>query len=290
MNRLHRIESLAALRRQVQAWRQAGERIAFVPTMGSLHAGHLKLCSRAAELADRVIVSIYVNPMQFGVNEDFGSYPRTLDADTQKLSSQAVDAVYLPTESIMYPDGLTTATRVRVPEVSQLWCGASRPDHFEGVTSIVARFLLQVQPDVAVFGEKDYQQLFIINKMVKDLFVPVEIVGVATERESDGLAMSSRNQYLTAAERAQATAIFQAMNQTEQMLVQGDRNYRALEEIAAKMLENNGFRRDYYAICRTSDLQPASDKAETEVVILAAAYLGKARLIDNRVISLRNGA
>jgi len=286
--KLSRLESVSALREQLAQWRDNGDRIAFVPTMGNLHAGHINLCTHAKGLADRVVASIYVNPMQFGKNEDFGSYPRTLENDEQALLGAGVDAVYLPNESIMYPHGVESTTRVHVPGASALWCGASRPGHFDGVTTIVAKFFQQVQPDVAVFGEKDYQQLFLINRMVEDLFMPVDIVGIPTVRESDGLAMSSRNQYLNEAERKQAANIHKTLLEMERLLKSGDRNYRELEEIAAKKLEKHGFRRDYYAICRVSDLQPVTDPAEKEVVVLVAAHLGKARLIDNRVISLRN--
>jgi pantoate--beta-alanine ligase len=281
-------DQLEQVSEQVAAWKQQGLRVAFVPTMGNLHKGHLQLCNTAQKHADKVIVSIYVNPLQFGENEDYASYPRTLEADQNALKSVGVDALFCPNEAVMYADGVAASTTVSVPKVAELWCGASRPGHFTGVTTVVCKLLNIVQPDVALFGEKDYQQLYIIRRMVHDLFIPVKIIGVPTQREESGLALSSRNQYLNKEERQRAAFIHELLMENKAQLTSGQRNFREMEQNAVEMLEKRGFRPDYYAICRVQDLQLATDPAETEWVILVAAHLGAARLIDNCVISLRN--
>jgi len=277
---MKRFESLTELRAQIHDWRMQGLRIAFVPTMGNLHEGHATLFEQARQYADKVVASIYVNPMQFGLNEDWSKYPRTLDADCQILNEKKVDALFLPDDKTMYPHGTEVQTFVEVPRLSTILCGASRPGHFRGVATIVSKLFHLVQPDVAVFGEKDFQQLMVIRQMVNDLFLPIEIIGAATKRADDGFALSSRNGYLTTQERAQAPAIYQALQVTAQALRAGERDYAKLEQQARQHISQAGLRPDYYSIRRLNDLlEPASE--EQSFVVLAAAFLGKARLIDN---------
>lgn len=277
---MKRFESLTELRTQIRDWRMQGLRIAFVPTMGNLHEGHASLFEQARQYADKVVASIYVNPMQFGLNEDWSKYPRTLDADCQILHDKKVDALFLPDDKTMYPHGTEVQTFVEVPRLSNILCGASRPGHFRGVATIVSKLFHLVQPDVAVFGEKDFQQLMVIRQMVNDLFLPIEIIGAVTKRADDGLALSSRNGYLTTQERAQAPAIYRALQVTAQALRAGERDYAKLEQQARQLISQAGLRPDYYSIRRLNDLlEPASE--EQSFVVLAAAFLGKARLIDN---------
>lgn len=273
------IEQLSELRQLRKEWAQAGETVAFVPTMGNLHEGHLRLVDHARQLADRVVVSIFVNPMQFSANEDLDKYPRTLDADCDSLRARGVDLVFTPTASMIYPNGLEQQTYVEVPGIGDILCGASRPGHFRGVATIVCKLFNMVQPEHAVFGKKDYQQLMVIRLMTQDLSLPVQIYGVETERASDGLALSSRNGYLSTSERAQATQIYQVMQWVAQAL-QAGREPSGLEQEGKRMLAEAGFTPDYLSIRRQTDLQlpEASDQA---LVILVAAYLGKTRLIDN---------
>lgn len=277
MNILANIDELRA---QIASWRRAGDTIAFVPTMGNLHQGHLQLVDVAKSRADRVIVSIFVNPMQFGQNEDLANYPRTLDADVAGLSQHAADAVFTPTPQLMYPRGLDVQTFVEVPQLGDLHCGANRPGHFRGVSTIVCKLFNLVQPDIACFGKKDFQQLAIIRQMVVDLSLPIEIIGVATERAADGLALSSRNGYLTSAERAKAPALYHVLQQVKAAIAAGKHDYRALEQQAKVQLANAGFVPDYVNISNQHSLALAVDAAEQKVV-LAAARLGTTRLIDN---------
>lgn len=279
-------KQLAELRSWIKRWRQADERIAFVPTMGNLHDGHLALCDRARKLADRVVVSIFVNPLQFGANEDFDQYPRTLAEDQAKLSARGVDLLFLPEDSLVYPQGKALSTQVSVPELSDQLCGAHRPGHFTGVATVVSKLLNMVQPDVAVFGEKDRQQLQIIRQMVADLFMDVQIEGAPIVREADGLAMSSRNGYLTGQEREKAPLLYQCLQQMRRDLLQGA-TIAQVEQSAVKMLENDGFVVDYVAICREQDLKPAQDGVDKALVLLLAANLGKTRLIDNLAVTLQ---
>lgn len=276
---LQQLDTVAALRAQVRAWRQAGDRIALVPTMGNLHEGHLQLVRQARARASRVVVSIFVNPTQFGANEDFGRYPRTLTADCQALASVAADAVFVPSVDEMYPLG-QAAVRVEVPALSGLLCGAHRPGHFAGVASVVALLFNLVQPDVALFGEKDYQQLAVIRQMAQALGFPLEIVGVPTEREASGLALSSRNQYLSAHERTvSAPRIHQALQRATDRLKEGDRDFAAIEIEGGNTLSAAGFRVDYFAV-RAPDLsEPRASMSQ--FVVLTAARLGATRLIDN---------
>ncbi len=274
------LDSVSALRAVIKSWRQAGERIAFVPTMGNLHDGHYKLVDVARQQADRVICSIFVNPMQFAANEDLDKYPRTLSADSAGLVAHGADALFIPTPEIMYPRGLAAQSVVEVPTLGDLHCGASRAGHFRGVSTVVCKLFNLVQPDIACFGQKDYQQLAIIRQMVSDLSFPIDIIGVATERAADGLALSSRNGYLSNAERQQAPALYRVLKQLQQAILAGEHDYRALEQQGKAALESAGFRPDYLNISQRDTLALA-DNAQQPKVILAAALLGTTRLIDN---------
>lgn len=279
------LETVADLRLSVSAWRSAGQRVALVPTMGNLHEGHLDLVRKAKSLADRVVISIFVNPLQFGEGEDFSSYPRTLINDSDKLSSVGADLLFTPPVSEMYRRPQPLQTKVEVPGLSDLFCGASRPGHFVGVATVVCKLFNMAQPDVALFGEKDYQQLMVIRQMVEDLSLPVEIIGLPTVREVDGLARSSRNGYLTDAERSIAPALYRQLQQSVVELKKGKYDLASLERQAKIRLEAEGLRPDYYAIRKADDLaEPTQD--DRSLVILAAAYLGKARLIDNIRVDL----
>ncbi len=279
------IHEIAELRGRVRAWRASGERIALVPTMGNLHAGHVRLAERAREIAPRVVVSIFVNPMQFGLGEDFGSYPRTLEADAAKLAAVGVGAVFAPAVAELYPRGLTGMTQVSVPGITEPLCGASRPGHFTGVATVVTKLFNLVQPDVALFGEKDWQQLLVIRRFVEDLDLPVEVIGVPTVREADGLAMSSRNGYLTVEERMLAPMLHGLLESAAERLEQGERDYAALERAALETLTDAGFVPDYFRILRANDLaEPGSD--ERTLRLFVAARLGRARLIDNLGVEL----
>lgn len=274
------IQDIAQLRALIRQWRQAGERIAFVPTMGNLHKGHLQLVDTARQHADRVIVSIFVNPMQFGANEDLDKYPRTLEQDCQGLTEHGADAVFTPTPQLIYPRGLDVQTYVEVPLLGDYHCGASRAGHFRGVSTIVTKLFNLVQPDIACFGQKDYQQLAIIRQMVIDLSMPIEIIGVPTIRAEDGLALSSRNGYLTAEQRATAPALYRTLQWMKQQLNQGFSDLRTLEQQAKQQLAAAGFKADYINISNRQTLVPATDTTAS-LVILAAAALGNTRLIDN---------
>ncbi len=257
-----------------------GGRLAFVPTMGNLHEGHLTLVRRARELADRVVVSIFVNPLQFDRPEDLEAYPRTLEADAALLQREGVAVLFTPEVDAIYPEGMARHTRVEVPVVSEGLCGAARPGHFTGVATIVCKLFNLVRPDLALFGKKDYQQLLVVKKMVADLAIPVEIVAVGTVREPDGLAMSSRNGRLTAEERSQAPVLYRALEEAARALKAGRSDYANLQRAGLTRIEAAGLRPDYFEIRRADDLgAPAPD--ERRLVVLAAAFLGKARLIDN---------
>ncbi|RUO75573.1 pantoate--beta-alanine ligase [Pseudidiomarina taiwanensis] len=263
-----------------RAWRQQQTaRIGFVPTMGNLHQGHLELVKVAQQHADQVVVSIFVNPMQFGQNEDLDAYPRTFAEDCTALEQLGVAAVFAPTVADMYPRGLTEQTTVQVPHISDILCGASRPGHFIGVATVVCKLFNMVQPDVAVFGQKDYQQLQVIKLMVADLSMPVDIIGVPTQRADDGLALSSRNGYLNANERATAPRLYQVLQQLAERIRAG-KEVDAELAAATKTLTQAGFEVDYLSVRRQLDLAPIS-ASDSELVILAAARLGSTRLIDN---------
>lgn len=273
------VHGVSELRDQVQRWRIAGERIALVPTMGNLHAGHLQLVEQAHARAKRAVVSIFVNPLQFGPGEDYQGYPRTLEADQAKLQAVRADLLFAPAVEEMYARGRDQITRVDVPGLSAILDGEFRPGHFSGVATVVLKLLNIVQPDVALFGEKDYQQLLIVRRLVADLSLPVEIVGVPIVREADGLAMSSRNQYLTPAERQQAPLLFRTLGETAAALRNGRRDFSRLEAEAVQKL-SPPLRPDYVSI-RAAHTLAAADADTRDFVVLAAAWLGKARLIDN---------
>ena len=273
--------TVAELRAQIGEWRGAGKRIGFVPTMGNLHAGHFSLIRQARESADKVVASIFVNPSQFGPNEDFDRYPRTPDADAERLDREGCDLLFLPSVDEMYPLGVGSRVRMDVPSLTGILCGASRPGHFDGVCTVVSRLFNQVQPDVAVFGQKDYQQLAILRHMVRDLAFPIDVQGAPTGREADGLAMSSRNQYLTPEQRAVAPLIQQTLHWLAGRVAAGEGIVATLQAARAR-LADAGFEVDYVAV-RRADLAPATEGVPEERVALAAAKLGNTRLIDNLV-------
>lgn len=280
-------EQIDALRAVIREHRQQGKRIAFVPTMGNLHNGHLTLVREAKCHADVVIVSIFVNPMQFDRAEDLANYPRTLSEDCALLKQEGVTAVFTPTPAIMYPQGLETQTFVEVPGISYLLEGAMRPGHFRGVSTVVTKLFNIVQPDIACFGQKDYQQLALIRKMVRDMAMPIEIIGVPTVRAEDGLALSSRNGYLTAEERVKAPALAKVMAWIGEQLPSRQDAVPALIAEASAKLDSAGFRTDAIDIVDADSLLPLSADS-SQAVILMAAWLGnRARLIDNLVVNLR---
>lgn len=273
------VATVASLRREVAALRSARGRIAFVPTMGNLHRGHLSLVTEARRNADAVVASVYVNPLQFGPNEDYATYPRTPDEDRAALTRAGADLLFMPTDDVIYVRGPEAMTKVEVPGVSDILCGAFRPGHFRGVATVVNRLFNLVQPDIAVFGKKDYQQLLVIRLMVADLGLPIEIAGAETAREADGLALSSRNRYLTADERAAAPRLHAALLGLRDRLTAREAIASA-EEQACRELQQAGFRVDYVSARRQADLAPPV-AGDTSLVALAAAWLGRTRLIDN---------
>ena len=272
--------SNAQLQSALRSFRQNGQSIAFVPTMGNLHEGHLDLVRKARCLCDIVVVSIFVNPLQFGPNEDLDAYPRTMAADKEKLFSEGVQVLYAPDVAEIYPEGMSAQTQIHVPALGETLCGSSRPGHFDGVTTVVSKLFNIVQPDVAVFGEKDFQQLSIVRKMVTDLCMPIEIVGINTTRDEDGLAKSSRNGYLSDDQRLIAPALHQTLNSCREAIACGFDNFLQLESHARMQLLQAGFEPDYFAIRDARTLQGVTENTE-EIAILAAARLGPTRLIDN---------
>ncbi|KAA1159850.1 MULTISPECIES: pantoate--beta-alanine ligase [Pseudoalteromonas] len=274
------ITEIKSLRSQIKAWRQAGLSVALVPTMGNLHRGHFSLVEKAKTLADKVVVSIFVNPMQFGANEDLDNYPRTLNEDKQGLAELETDIVFTPSVETIYPNGLGAQSFVDVPDISLGYCGGSRPGHFRGVATIVTKLFNLVQPDYACFGEKDFQQLQVIKTMTRDLSIPVEVIGVPTMREVSGLAMSSRNGYLSEAQKTTATVLFKTLNTCAEQLKSGEKDFVKLESLAKQSLEQAGLKPDYFEIAQRDTLKTATLK-DTKFVILAAAYFGNVRLIDN---------
>jgi pantoate--beta-alanine ligase len=274
------VTTIAAVRERVRQWRASGARIAFVPTMGNLHPGHISLIDAARRGAARFVASIFVNPMQFGPNEDFAHYPRTASKDAEMLSAAGCDLMFMPDAAEIYPDGPEGATRVEVPELSRILCGQFRPGHFEGVATVVAKLFHIVEPDIAVFGEKDFQQLTIIRRLVADQCFPIEIVAAPTMREPDGLAMSSRNQYLTAEERKIAPRLHAALQGAVGRLADANKDFAAIERAGVLELEAAGFQPEYFSILEAHNLGAPHERSQ-ELVVLAAARLGKARLIDN---------
>jgi len=272
------VTTINQLRQAVLQWRKQGLIIAFVPTMGNLHAGHVKLVSEARKKADKVVVSIFVNPSQFGVGEDFESYPRTELADQDKLEKAGADLLFLPSVFEMYPG--KAMSLVSIGALATIHCGAYRSGHFDGVATVVTKLFNMVQPDMAFFGEKDFQQLAVIKQMVEDLNSPVIIFGVATERENDGLAMSSRNGFLSEQQRINAPKLYHALCQAKKSVLQGQQDLQLIENKQKQFLQQVGFEVDYFSICKARNLQLAT-KNDDDLVILAAAKLGKPRLIDN---------
>jgi pantoate--beta-alanine ligase len=273
------VTTIARVRERVRVWHAEGLRVAFVPTMGNLHAGHMSLIEAARAHGDRFIASIFVNPMQFGPNEDFAHYPRTPREDERMLAAAGCDLMFMPDVVEIYPNGPENAARVEVPVLSHILDGEFRPGHFQGVATVVTKLFNIVAPDAAVFGEKDFQQLAVIRRMVADLCIPVTIIGAATLREADGLAMSSRNQYLTPTERGIAPLIHQLLQQARKRLLGGAAE-PAVEAEGLAALSAAGLRPDYFAVRDARDLQAAQPHTR-ELVVLVAARLGKARLIDN---------
>ncbi|OZS44994.1 pantoate--beta-alanine ligase [Photobacterium sanguinicancri] len=278
-------DEISPIREQVRTWRREGRRIAFVPTMGNLHEGHLTLVRKAREHADVVVVSIFVNPMQFDKADDLNNYPRTLDEDLAKLNGEGVDLVFTPTPDVIYPQGLDRQTSVDVPGLSQMLEGALRPGHFRGVSTVVTKLFNIVQPDVACFGEKDYQQLALIRQMAEDMAMDIEVIGVPTVREMDGLALSSRNGYLTVDERQRAPVLARTMRWISSQMRGGRTDYSELVVDANDQLRAAGLQPDESYIRDAATLQPVGDETK-QAVILMSAHLGKARLIDNQVVEL----
>ncbi|KPH61947.1 pantoate--beta-alanine ligase [Pseudoalteromonas sp. NEC-BIFX-2020_002] len=279
------ITEIKSLRSQIKAWRQAGLSVALVPTMGNLHQGHFSLVEKAKNMADKVVVSIFVNPMQFGVNEDLDNYPRTLTADKQGLAELGTDIVFTPSVEAIYPNGLGAQSFVDVPDISMGYCGGSRPGHFRGVATVVTKLFNLVQPDFACFGEKDFQQLQVIKTMTRDLSIPVEVIGVATSREVSGLAMSSRNGYLSAEQKETATILFKTLNWCAEQLTNGERDFISVCEQAKQQLQDGGLKPDYFEIAQRDTLIKATLN-DNNLVILTAAYLGSVRLIDNLQVDI----
>lgn len=278
------VDSIASLRALIGEWKRQGSSVGFVPTMGNLHDGHLKLVKRAKAHNDKVIISIFVNPMQFGANEDLDAYPRTIEDDKAKLIGEGADAVFLPSVQDMYPAGLDVQTFVEVPGISDVLCGASRPGHFRGVATVVSKLFNMVQPDDAFFGEKDFQQLQVIRTMVRDLSMAVTVHGVPTEREASGLAMSSRNGYLSAEQKAKASLIYQAMQKMKLAIEQGNTNFTDIENSTISELEKEGFKNDYVKVVNAQTFMPAAAD-DAQLVIVVALFMGTTRLIDNLQIT-----
>lgn len=276
-------DSASQLHETAQPWRADSQRIALVPTMGNLHSGHLDLCRAASRIAERVVATIFVNPTQFGENEDFDSYPRTPEEDIEALRQTGiVDAVFVPNVTEVYPHGTGESTRVVLPALSRDLCGINRPGHFDGVAGVVLRLVNLTTPDVLVLGEKDYQQLVLLRWLVRDLGLSVQVRGMPTARADDGLALSSRNRYLDASQRAAAPMLFNQLSDVAAAIRAGELSFRMLEERAAHTLTEHGFEVDYIQVRSTQDLQPPAASVEgNELIVLGAAWLGKARLIDN---------
>ncbi|MCW8853463.1 MAG: pantoate--beta-alanine ligase [Gammaproteobacteria bacterium] len=280
-------KDIQSVRDQVASWKQAGLSIAFVPTMGNLHAGHLQLVAQAKQKADRVVVSIFVNPMQFNEVDDFSAYPRTFEGDVELLKEVSADALFAPSNDELYPTEQDLTTKVIVPGLSDVLEGEYRPGHFTGVATVVCKLFNIVQPDISCFGEKDFQQLMLIRRMVAELNSPVQIEAIATQREIDGLAMSSRNNRLDNQQREKAPQVFQVLTEIADLLKTGNKDYLALEQNATATLDSRGFKAEYVAIRRSSDLAMPSIE-DRHLVVLVAARLGDIRLIDNISLSLNS--
>jgi len=282
---MYQATSVIELRQYVQHWKDHGQSIALIPTMGNLHAGHKSLIEKGQSLCDRSICSIFVNPMQFGPNEDWDHYPRSLERDIEQLEVIDCDLVYLPTASELYPEGLDKISQVQVTDLTEHYEGAHRPGHFTGVATVVLKLFNIVKPDISVFGKKDYQQFRVISKMVDDFNLDVQIIGQETTRETSGLAISSRNQYLDDGQKQKAALIYQLLRQTAQNIDAGERDFKALEVQATTALDEAGFKTDYFNICNAETLLPATPD-DRDLVILVTAAMGPTRLLDNIEISL----
>lgn len=276
---------IATVRERVRDWRAEGLRVALVPTMGNLHRGHMALVAAALAAADRVVASVFVNPLQFGPSEDFGRYPRTLERDREQLEQAGARLLFAPTAFEMYPVGVERTSIVDVPEFAGILEGHFRPGHFAGVATVVTKLFNIVQPDVALFGEKDYQQLVVVQRLARDLCMPVEVLGVPTVRDPDGLALSSRNQYLNPRERGVAPRLHATLRAVRKRILDGERQWQELESAALRELVLAGFEPDYLSVRRAGDLLPPRE-GDREFVVLAAARLGGTRLIDNLRVSL----
>lgn len=274
-------DQIIPLQEQLAQWRNRNQTIALVPTMGNLHAGHLSLIDKAKQCADKTVVSIFVNPTQFVQGEDYENYPRTFEQDMDKLAEVGIDILFCPDVEKIYPDKMQLQSQVTVPELDSILCGKSRPGHFKGVATVVTKLFNIVKPDIAVFGEKDYQQLLIIRRITRDLFFRIEIISMPTVREADGLAMSSRNNYLNTAERKIAPLLFQTLKQIVDSIMAGDLAFTQHQKNAISKLDKAGFKTEYI---RIRDAETLQKPAAGDLVILAAAQLGKARLIDNVLI------
>jgi pantoate--beta-alanine ligase len=277
--------SVSELQQYVQHWKDHKQSIAFIPTMGNLHQGHLSLIEKGQSLCDRSICSIFVNPMQFGPNEDFNHYPRTLDQDIELLESIGCDLVYMPTASELYPQGLDKISQIIVTDLSEAYEGANRPGHFTGVATIVAKLFNIVKPNISVFGKKDYQQYCVIKKMTQDLNLDVEIIGQETSREPSGLATSSRNQYLNEEQESKAGLIYATLQEAANKILNGERNFDLIEKQATRKLQQTGFDTDYFNICNADTLKSATSE-DRKLVILVTTHLGNTRLLDNIEIDL----
>ena len=277
--------TVSGLRDALTVHRREGLRIGFVPTMGNLHQGHLALVKQARESCDIVVCSIFVNALQFGLNEDWDKYPRTYQMDCDKLTEAGCDYLFHPDDTEMYPNGLDTQSRVICPTMTDVLCGASRPGHFEGVTTVVSKLFNIVQPDEAIFGIKDYQQLAVIRRMVEDLCMPVQITAAPIYREADGLAMSSRNSYITEEERPKVVVLKDSLEWIAQQVREGARNFRELESLAIERIASTGFKTDYITVSNSKTLDPAAED-DLEITILGAIFTESARLIDNLSIRL----
>ena len=276
-----KIKTIVDLRDELTETRKLKKKISLVPTMGNIHEGHLSLIKNAQKQSDYVVVSIFVNPTQFVAGEDFNEYPRTLNSDIELISKLNVNLVFIPEAIELYPMNNKISTEVSIPELESIYCGKHRPGHFRGVAMIVSKLFNIVQPDIAIFGEKDYQQLLIIRSLVKNLFLPIEIISLPTVREASGLAMSSRNNYLTEPERQKAPMLYECIKTTVNLIINGAKDYEKLEREAKLFLEKAGFKIEYYNICDSETLGPVQGKI---LVVLAAVWLGKTRLIDNATV------
>lgn len=282
---MNTVKTVRELRGAIAGARSKGKRIAFVPTMGNLHSGHVALVEKARQRADFVVTSIFVNPLQFGPTEDLSKYPRSLAADQEKLIQVDCDLLFTPDIEEIYPDGMQGQTLIRVPGISEGLCGTSRPGHFEGVATVICKLFNMVQPDLAIFGEKDFQQLAVIRKLVRDLDMPIQIMGEPTVRAEDGLALSSRNNFLTVGQRASAPALYACLNDIASAIHGGERDFAKLTTKGKTALRKAGFKPDYLEVREAGSLHNASPE-DLQLVILAAAFLGKTRLIDNLALSL----